>query len=124
MGMFDEMRVRYPLPNLPAWADADGWWQTKDLECQMHYYVLLANGELHRSTWDAERREFDIEPDVEDYTGGLNFYTGHVNGKFDGHWIEYIALIHHGRVLMVEQVECTEPDTGERGGVEPDTEGR
>lgn len=44
MGMYDEITFEYPLPDKEA---QGGLFQTKDMECEMHRYVLEADGILY-----------------------------------------------------------------------------
>lgn len=102
MGMFDELRCEYPLP--------DGWqparlFQTKDTPDQwMATYVLRADGTLWRE------RPAPVEPVA--YHGALTFYTSNIAGASRAGYMtndetppwcaEYVALFDHGTLLKLE----------------------
>lgn len=124
MGMFDNLRCEMPLPPEAPKAARDLVYQTKDLECGLLHYVIRGDGTLvdanirmerkpnaphgpkdilskeylewYRKWW--ERKE---GPDIAcDYTGAINFYADH-----DGGWLEFCALVKHGRVIDIVVVE-------------------
>lgn len=109
MGMFDELRCEYPLPDgFPA----EGvWFQTQDTPAQyLHRYVVSSDGALVE--------ENTQEPLL--FHGALTFYTTNICGSHskgvitnDGkspYWAEYCALYDHGVLLKLE------------GGCRPETE--
>lgn len=108
MGMFDDLRCRYPLPD----PEAQEWgFQTKDFDCLMDDYTITEDGRLIKHVTRCEevpeedrpyfgKPEWDDDPDlpgrnswfrlcgsirrvpVEDreipYHGDIRFYTGRV----------------------------------------------
>jgi hypothetical protein len=74
MGMFDEIKVEFPMPE-----DWQTWqaktFQTKDLECLLSHFVITADGRLVHEEDGQE---------VEDYHGDIIFY------KFDESEIELV----------------------------------
>jgi hypothetical protein len=103
MGMFDDIRCEYPLPgNAPANA-TEIWFQTKDLDCQMHTFAITAKGAL-----------LDSSGETVDYTGAVNFYKNNVvcsgpgtytrNGE-PAHFLEYQALFEDGKLLSIRETE-------------------
>ena len=68
MGMFDEVRCRYPLPaEIPPWVD---WFQTKDLSCDMSQFEITEDGRLVQTG-----AFFGETEDWSDYHGDVYFYT-------------------------------------------------
>jgi hypothetical protein len=116
MGMFDDLRCRYPLPVEGA---NELRYQTKDLDCQMDQYEIREDGTLWREDYDVEDQSDPNATGIMrlsgmmtrvnprwvpvDYLGRIWFY-----GSFTGDWkdwIEWCADIIDGRVRSVSLVE-------------------
>lgn len=101
MGMFDEVRCEYPLPD---GFDTQGvWFQTKDTpEQYLQRYVLCIDGALVVE---------DTRESVP-FHGALTFYTTNVCGvspkgvitddNMAPYWAEYCALYDHGVLIKLE----------------------
>ena len=109
MGMFDEIRCEYPLPD--RFDAHEVWFQTKDTpEQYLQRYVLCLNGTLVVEN----TREIIL------FHGAMRFYTTNVCGiSYKGvitrdnmppYVAEYCALYDHGTLLKLE------------GSCRPDTE--
>lgn len=98
MGMFDYVRVLYPLPEgAPA---PDAGWQTKDTVTQyLAVYELRADGTLWLmpSAYDKGGQEM--------HSGELVFYT--FTDKDDCHatWWEFCAMFKDGALVSLEEVD-------------------
>lgn len=101
MGMFDELRCDYPLPD--GFDPAGDWFQTKDTPDQyLSRYILRSDGVL------IEEATGETLP----FHGALTFYTGNIVGAgpkgfmtSDGTapWeAVYCALYDHGHLLKLE----------------------
>lgn len=123
MGMFDDLRCEYPLPDCPI--DAKGLtFQTKSLDCVMDFYTITKTGELRHDVWvyesvpKSERpypnddgllgvagslRKSVISPNVlVDYDGLVEFYHYIKNGES----LDYIALFEKGHLKSIlRQIE-------------------
>lgn len=108
MGMFDELRCEYPLPDgfKPPWP-----FQTQDTPAQhLELYVLTADGRLRHE------RTGDILP----YHGALTFYTTNIcasgsqgvitKDNTPPWWAEYVALFDHGTLLNLKGNKHHETD--------------
>jgi len=100
MGLFDCVRCKYPLPGNPP--DNLDEFQTKDLECSMHQYVITSDGELV-----GERAEDYATCTVDLYfsnivSSGAGVYTS--NGD-DAHSGNYRVTFVAGKVFSVEQTK-------------------
>ncbi len=102
MGMFDNIKVNYPLPDADLWKVAlrTQKWQTKSLECQMYTYVITAEGRLllinsHRT---AEGTNIDMQ-----MHGNIVFYDmlGTVNTPSEM-WLEYTATFDNGQLTEIK----------------------
>lgn len=127
MGMFDNIRCHYPLPDGFA---GDLEYQTKDTEEQfLCHYTITEDGRLilHSERYeDVPENELPY-PDMPfigsmrriptgdvpvDFHGALTFYTGNWSGSGPngyitndgqhGWWREYTALFDHGKLLKIE----------------------
>jgi hypothetical protein len=100
MGMFDDLRVLYPLP----FGGRDTEFQTKDTHAQFcDQYELREDGTLWREAYDGGIGEHrtNIRWEQEVWTGKLCFYTPIGT---DG-WLEYIALMREGKLITLDLVE-------------------
>lgn len=118
MGMFDNLRCLYQLPE---GAPTEGY-QTGDTEAQcLDLYEITEDGRLRRQTY---RIEDHSDPDLpglmalagmmtripegwEDvaFHGALTFYTHDDDGK----WWEFTALYDRGTLLKIEQAPPEPP---------------
>ncbi len=115
MGMFDEIRCKYPLPiALPDWVD---WFQTKDLDCTLRQFEITEDGRLielpaEPDTWN------DADPgDWSDYHADLRFYTTNLAASGpDGRWVqsgtgddyesfEFVARFTDGKLTRIRLLE-------------------
>jgi len=125
MGMFDEIRCEFPLPDKVM---QDEWFQTKSFECLLDRYTITRDGRLilHQVRYETipeEERpyygkpEWETKPfirslgcmrsvpvgDVEvPYHGDITFYTSVGNGP-DHEWFEYRARFTEGRVQWIKR---------------------
>jgi len=101
MGMFDELRCEYPLPD--GFDPHGERFQTKDTpEQYLDLYVLTSEGTLRHEASGA----------CIPYHGALTFYATNITGagpkgvitKDDTPpwWAEYVALFDHGQLLKLE----------------------
>ena len=96
MGMFDDVRCRYPLPD-PAHNGLN--FQTKDTPSQsLDTYLISAEGRLFRREW--------VEVD---FHGDLRFYAFADRHDTNSEWIEYVALFTDGQLTRVERVAPDQP---------------
>jgi hypothetical protein len=114
MGMYDNIRCEYPLPD--GYEDR-GEFQSKSLDCSMATYLITKEGKLvqeHAGSWGEERG-----PEGElNFTGSVGFYDSNLERggqdwvlTGDGlpyAWREYTALFQEGKLLSLT------------GGVVPD----
>lgn len=97
MGMYDIIYCDYPLPQEGFERNA---FQTKHFECELHYYVILVSGDLHRLVPNEDvqdhlvRREDFTVGDVYNYTGSCRFYD---YLEPDG-WIEFQVFFRNGTI--------------------------
>ena len=110
MGIFDDLRVEYPLPD--GWDPAGHVFQTKDTpEQYLARYVLTPYGVLQAEDTGETIR----------FHGTLTFYTGNACGYApygvmtsddQPEWVaEYTALFDHGCLLRIEGGRQDCPDT-------------
>jgi hypothetical protein len=117
MGMFDEITVKYPLPEAPPEVQG-ATFQTKCLENVMDTYTITAEGRL---IWHKVTREFVKDPksifgfflkpiaseDVDmDYHGDVVFCTtvDHDPGSnWDRTWYQYRARFTNGAIEWVRR---------------------
>ena len=95
MGLFDDITCEYPLPNL---SHQDRAFQTKDLGCWLHRYVITRDGRLIRKArtgvW-GEGSPRDMEWPIH---GDIQMYD------FDrdrDQMVEYVVRFTHGRVEWI-----------------------
>ena len=105
MGMFDEIKVDYILPehnNITP--EIGAVYQTKDLDCLLDKYVLTDEGVLVRSYWDKTTQTLMPFGSNEEmavfYHGCINIYN---NTDRDG-WIEYKLKFTDGKLVEVTPV--------------------
>ena len=120
MGMFDEIRCRYPLP-VPGWEET--LFQTKDTPEQwMEQYEIRADGTLWHEDYDIEDRS---DPKAEGLLALCGCMTRvncrWVNSDFTGEirfcslrkpeWIEFSAYFVKGAIaLPVQLIEHQKPE--------------
>lgn len=123
MGMFDEIKCKFPLPDLKpeeAWLQT-ATFQTKSFDPAMETYTITEEGRLilDKITWDIippEERENkdDIFPflkptsqeDIDTgYHGDITFYTGDINNSPSHYiWHEFKARFTEGTVTWIKRV--------------------
>jgi hypothetical protein len=130
MGMFDNVKMEYPLPDPEV---QDQTFQTKDLECLLDNYTVTREGHLilHKVRFETvpeEERpgfgkpEWDEAPvfriigslrrvpvgDVEiPHAGCLSIHTSMGSRETgDFRWYEYIMLFTEGRVESIRRVDA------------------
>lgn len=98
MGLFDEVRCDYPLPD-PAHQGLV--FQTKDLENAMEEYRITRRGRLvrTRSGWLTPRKRRDACPIHQD----LRIYDSVEVGPDEREWVEYIFRFSEGKVTRVRR---------------------
>jgi hypothetical protein len=118
MGMFDELRCRYPLPVAGA---NDLLYQTKSLVNALDQYQIGAQGELSHLEYDIEDRSDPTKPGLlalagmatrvnerwvaEPLTGEVRFY-GSIDGSWsDESWLEFSAYFVEGRLRELHQIK-------------------
>lgn len=118
MGLFDDVKIDYPLPE-PAHNGYD--YQTKDLECLMQRYTITEDGRLLQHAFHLEvvpgetRKIFGSEVSaltrVEDgdveipHHGDVFVYTSRAGVPTPEGWIEYRVRFTEGRVSSVVQID-------------------
>jgi hypothetical protein len=91
MGMFDYIRVLYPMPK-GAPRPEDNW-QTKDTpEQYLAVYEIREDGSL----WLEDQRQ--------SLTGAVNFYTFTDDNDVSGSWWEFCALYDDGKFLSMREI--------------------
>lgn len=104
MGLFDDVKVEFPLPD-PAYQDLD--FQTKDFDCEMDTYLITADGKLIRNTAKVQLKNDEYVPiggniSEVDFHGDFNFYTSLENQ--DLKWLEYKARFTEGVCQWIRRV--------------------
>ena len=125
MGMFDEIRCEYPIPDAEV---QDALFQTKDFDCQLHLYTITKEGRLihhdgHLELVSEEERPYYGKPEWEkplfklagsmrfvpdgdvdtNYHGDVIFYTS--AGKRPNYeWYEYQARFTEGQLQWIKRV--------------------
>lgn len=123
MGMFDEIRCKYPLP-LPEFQDT--LFQTKDTDSQyMDLYEIREDGSLWKQEYDVEDHSNKAAPEGsierfigcmtrvnkhwkrDEFTGAIDFYDflHATNG-----WIQFQGLFKKGQ--LVGEIELVRHDPG------------
>ena len=106
MGMFDDIKCEYPLPDDPPGI----WFQTKSLDRQLEPYAIRRDGTLWKlREYYEDVLPWDYEPTRLRFTGIVNFY-----GSFDEDWLpeaerdttwhEYDARLRRGRLVALTVV--------------------
>ena len=113
MGMFDELKCKYLLPD-PIHNTLD--YQTKDTPAQfLDEYEIREDGTLWHEEYDLEDRSDPNAKGVmklagfmtkvnrqwhflSDFTDCIRFYTHDENKR----WIQYAALFDHGKLIKIE----------------------
>lgn len=98
MGLFDEVRCEYPLPD-PAHQGL--LFQTKDLGRGMELYLITRRGRLvrTRSGWLRPRKRRDVFPIHQD----LRIYDSVEVGPDEREWVEYVFRFSEGKVTRVRR---------------------
>jgi hypothetical protein len=98
MGLFDEVRCEYPLPD-PAHQNL--LFQTKDLEKGLEQYLITRRGRLvrTRSDWLTPRERRDACPIHQD----LRIYDSVEVGPDEREWVEYVFRFTEGKVTRVRR---------------------
>ena len=114
MGLFDNVRCEYPLPDgKPAVP-----FQTKTFDAPYsETYVITAEGRLlQEPPWYAEDKA-DRKPEDTNFHGVLNFYD--YNTKTE-EWREFNAIFTHGQLEFIQDVSAGRAVFGERVDAEPE----
>ena len=118
MGMFDELRCRYPLPVAGA---NELVFQTKSLDCALDCYEIDAYGGLRHQEYDLEDHSDPTKTGLarlagmatrvnqrwvpESLTGEVRFY-GTTDGSWSGaSWLEFSAYFVAGRLTELHQIK-------------------
>ena len=93
MGMFDYVRCRAPLPGVTEAINTNDF-QTKDLGCDLYYYLITEEGELLVS--DVTPSIINREPmDSYDFVSYQSFFNEEFTGDFcfygQGYNFKYLA---------------------------------
>lgn len=128
MGMFDEIKCEYPLPDAVM---QDVVFQTKSFDCELTRYTITADGRLihHTARWESvpeEERAFYGKPEWEKpfyrmigclktipdgdvevpYHGDVCFYTSRGEPQTESfEWFEYQARFTDGKLQWIKCVE-------------------
>jgi hypothetical protein len=95
MGMFDDIRCKFPLPDttedeINSMDDGINF-QTKSLDCFLDYILITEEGKLY------------IRDKPSDYTGKIVFYTSGKNST----WFEYEAIFIYGKIDSIKRIKQT-----------------
>ncbi len=95
MGLFDNIKCEYPLPDPEV---QDTTFQTKDLDCCLYYYTLTREGRLVQPMKmdDATTWNRDIN-----WHGVVRFY----DYRPDNTWYEYEATFDRGQLVSLKKGE-------------------
>lgn len=96
MGMYDDIILR-----AKQFEHDEYRFQTKDLNQSLSEYAISEEGLFRLTDFDKEgwnHKQLD-EPVKIEYTGKLRFYMY----DDDTNWIEYWALLDHGKVLWIKR---------------------
>lgn len=100
MGMSDNIRFKQPMPD--GHMCDDGWFQTKDLACDLDGYEVGEDGRLRKiEVCDPEEgmgTKLLDPPEDQDFHGWLTFYD--YNRK-TGDWHEYKAKFTDGQLVRI-----------------------
>ena len=97
MGMFDYVHCHHPLPECALPSETE--FQTKDFDCCLEHYVIVADGRLLRCRSIAgELVDLTGATDTE-YHGDIRFYGSGPTGERH----EFIARFTHGRLEWVKR---------------------
>ena len=132
MGLFDDIKCEYPLPDWPQEILGDQekiWFQTKDLSKSLGRYKIDSSGQLYFFKVTGDYVKID-EPEPKDkklffpykfvkeseewilnnYNGSITFYTSFKDDLFDlCGWIEYSALSCNGKISGIILSKLTMP---------------
>jgi hypothetical protein len=116
VGLFDEVRCEYPLPNA---AHQGLLFQTKDLENLMDEYVITRRGRLVRTKrWLLEPRSCRVVCPIHQ---DLRIHDSVVVGPDEREWVEYVFRFTEGRVTGVRRSRDRRRFKVARSGPEPRT---
>jgi hypothetical protein len=100
MGMFDWVKCEIPLPKL-HWeiqSKLDYDWQTKDLDCQMEWYIITSGGILLRKSQYSVDRVY--------LNDSFHFYHTLDNKQYPRTYYEYHAIFRQGELRSIDLVEA------------------
>lgn len=104
MGMFDTIYCQYSLPDARH-QDLD--FQTKDLECLLHTYIITRDGRL---VLKLRRRGEDADREIEwPHHGDLRIYTS-IKTDGDTEWVEYVVRFTQDRVEWIRPLKEMPPE--------------
>jgi|SRR3989344_9472597 len=98
MGLFDEIKCEYPLPKISETL-RKGWFQTKDLGCNLDKYTITKNGNLILRKTKGKVRNVKIP-----FHGDIRIYT--CTGSQENNnlkWYEFIARFTDGRLQWIKK---------------------
>lgn len=96
MGMFDDVKCEYPLPD--EWAQDLGF-QTKDLHCLMDQYTITKEGRLIQHIWEYEGTPKAELPYPDALAGSLQSIMG-ITRRIDSSE-RLIDTNYHGLLRMI-----------------------
>jgi hypothetical protein len=122
MGMFDNIRCEYPLPD--GWKPGDRELQTKDLDCALVTHVITKQGRLlvdmgHDEPVPKEERPYPDDEGLRGFLGSIRHISQYVDSNYHGylnfygsegsgptfHWHEYRAKFTDGQLVKIDLVE-------------------
>jgi hypothetical protein len=101
MGMFDEVRCKYPMPVKQDFSDQ--WFQTKSLDCFLDKYEIREDGTL----WECEYNGGGDWVQVKCFTGEIRFYRFHselVGQRGNRGWVEFSSYFVRGELKQLELI--------------------
>lgn len=99
MGMFDEIVIRYPLPEHPEMQNRV--FQTKDLELMLERYTITKEGYLTLLSADEDGR---LVPAILNLSQTVSFY-GFVDDETNEGWVEYVCQFWEGKLEHIALVQ-------------------
>jgi hypothetical protein len=110
MGMFDELTIDYPLPDIGT---VDWKFQTKSFENELAHYHITTDGELQLLVrgWLGEWEAVDRIPVTlygEPYHGYVEFHDLHDD---TGVWYQFRAKFTDGKLVRIDTVEIRLADS-------------
>lgn len=104
MGMFDEIKCKYPLP-IPGMQDRT--YQTKDTPAQyLDLYEIREDGTFwhHEYDYRNDGRKHNYRWVQEPMTGEIRFYDFPTGDYKDGGWVEFSAYFVDGKLREINTI--------------------